>query len=164
MALAMIYPDPEKGGRGNKKERVAESAALFSATRLKQARSVLRHSAKLAEAGRRWRGPSKPIFRNSQPARGLFQMRQAVVFVTRRVALHANNCDERCCCPLPEYLPEGISLFQIQTRFVFSQTALTVRASVASRGIDKRGGFRPFSAKCAAHARQPSVARSLCWL
>jgi hypothetical protein len=74
MALAMIYPDPEKGGRGNKKERVAESAALFSATRLKQARSVLRHSAKLAEAGRRCRGPSKPISRNSQPARGLVRV------------------------------------------------------------------------------------------
>lgn len=50
MALAPIYPEPEKGGSGKKSERAAESASLFSATRLKQARSVLRHSRDLAES------------------------------------------------------------------------------------------------------------------
>jgi hypothetical protein len=50
MALAMIYPEPEKGGRGNKKERVEETSAAFSAKRLAQSRSVLRHSRDLAES------------------------------------------------------------------------------------------------------------------
>lgn len=47
MALAMIYPDPEKGGRG-KKANSSETKG-FSAARLSQARSVLRHSRALAE-------------------------------------------------------------------------------------------------------------------
>ena len=47
MALAMIYPDPDKRGRGNKGK--SSETAGFSATRLKQARSVLRHSRALAE-------------------------------------------------------------------------------------------------------------------
>jgi hypothetical protein len=50
MALAMTYPEPEKGGRGNKKQRVEETSAVFSAKRLAQARSVLRHSRDLAES------------------------------------------------------------------------------------------------------------------
>jgi hypothetical protein len=37
----MIYPLPEKGGRGHKKERVDESSTLFSAKRLQEARTVL---------------------------------------------------------------------------------------------------------------------------
>ena len=46
MALAMIYPDPEKGGRGkNSKLKLP-----FSLMRLSQARSVLRSSRSLAEA------------------------------------------------------------------------------------------------------------------
>lgn len=40
----MIYPEPEKGGRGLKKERVEETSAVFSAKRLQQARAVLRAS------------------------------------------------------------------------------------------------------------------------
>ncbi len=43
MALAMIYPEPEKGGRGKTKERVEETSAVFSQKRLAQARLVLRH-------------------------------------------------------------------------------------------------------------------------
>jgi hypothetical protein len=50
MALAMIYPNPEKGGRGKKKERVEETSTLFSAKRLSQARAVLLHSRSLAES------------------------------------------------------------------------------------------------------------------
>jgi hypothetical protein len=50
MALAMIYPEPEKGGRGKKKERVEETSTLFSAKRLSQARAVLLHSRSLAES------------------------------------------------------------------------------------------------------------------
>jgi hypothetical protein len=49
MALAMIYPEPEKGGRGHKKERVDETSMLFSSKRLQIARIVLRHSRALAE-------------------------------------------------------------------------------------------------------------------
>jgi len=48
-AMAMVYPEPEKGGRGNKKERVDEKSALFSAKRLQLARSVLRYSTPLAQ-------------------------------------------------------------------------------------------------------------------
>jgi len=48
MALAMIYPEAEKGGRGKKSERAAETVG-FSATRLRQARSVLRFSRPMAE-------------------------------------------------------------------------------------------------------------------
>jgi hypothetical protein len=48
MALAMIYPEPEKGGRGRKKERVEETTT-FSEKRLQQARAVLRHSRALAD-------------------------------------------------------------------------------------------------------------------
>ena len=51
MALAMIYPEPEKGGRGNKSKNLKETLG-FSAMRLSQARAVLRHSIDLAEAVR----------------------------------------------------------------------------------------------------------------
>ena len=40
MALAMLYPEPEKGGRGKK----APETGGFSRQRLGDARSVLRHS------------------------------------------------------------------------------------------------------------------------
>jgi hypothetical protein len=48
MAVALVYPDGGKGGRG-KKGNPAETAG-FSATRLKQARAVLAHSLDLAQA------------------------------------------------------------------------------------------------------------------
>lgn len=47
MALAMIYPEPDKRGRGNKGK--AAETSDFSQKRLSQARSVLRHSQALAE-------------------------------------------------------------------------------------------------------------------
>lgn len=47
MALAMIYPEPGKGGRGNR-QSLAENARV-SSTRLTQSRSILRHSRALAE-------------------------------------------------------------------------------------------------------------------
>jgi hypothetical protein len=50
MALAMIYPETDKRGRGNKSDAVkcAESSG-FSGRLLEQARTILRHSAELAE-------------------------------------------------------------------------------------------------------------------
>jgi hypothetical protein len=48
MALAMIYPEADKRGRGNKGK--AELNSDFSQKRLSQARTVLRHSRKLSEA------------------------------------------------------------------------------------------------------------------
>jgi len=50
MALAMIYPEPDGRGRGNKSSAIksAETAG-FSQTRLKQARSILHHSPALAD-------------------------------------------------------------------------------------------------------------------
>lgn len=50
MLLALLYPEPEKGGRGNKGK--ASETAGFSATRLKQARTVLAFSPELALAVR----------------------------------------------------------------------------------------------------------------
>ena len=50
MALAMIYPGPEKGGRGHRSERAAETATV-SATRLRQARLVLRYGEEDLAAG-----------------------------------------------------------------------------------------------------------------
>ena len=51
MALAMIYPEAEKGGRGKKSEsRNLEETSKFSHRRLNQACSVLRHSRDLAES------------------------------------------------------------------------------------------------------------------
>jgi len=49
MALAMIYPEPSKGGRGKKAANPKETLG-FSQMRLSQARSVFRHSRPLAEA------------------------------------------------------------------------------------------------------------------
>jgi hypothetical protein len=49
MVMAMMYPESENSGRG-KKKTAAESAGVFSDTRLKQARAVLRHSRSLAES------------------------------------------------------------------------------------------------------------------
>lgn len=49
MALAMIYPEPETGGRGKKSQRVEETST-FSTKRLQQARSVLAFSKPMAEA------------------------------------------------------------------------------------------------------------------
>jgi ParB-like nuclease domain len=48
MAVAMLYPDGGKGGRG--KRRNPSETVGFSATRLKQARAVLAHSLDLAQA------------------------------------------------------------------------------------------------------------------
>ena len=49
MALALIYPEPEKGGRGKKSEARNSTVSVgFSQTRLNVARSVLRHSPDLA--------------------------------------------------------------------------------------------------------------------
>jgi hypothetical protein len=53
MVLAMIYPEPERGGRGNKSALGKGSDSepfLFSKARLSDARSVLRHSRVLAES------------------------------------------------------------------------------------------------------------------
>src|SRR5689334_13817340 len=41
ISLAMLYPEPEKGGRGHRKERVDETSTV-SAKRLQLARLVLR--------------------------------------------------------------------------------------------------------------------------
>jgi hypothetical protein len=49
MAIAMLYPEPEKGGRGKKRFAKLEG---FSHDRLSQARQVLRHSVELANAVR----------------------------------------------------------------------------------------------------------------
>jgi hypothetical protein len=46
MALAFIYPEPEKGGRGRKSNR--SETEQFSKVRLSDARSVLRHSRRLS--------------------------------------------------------------------------------------------------------------------
>jgi ParB-like chromosome segregation protein Spo0J len=51
IALAMIYPEPEKGGRGKKSDALNSAvSAGFSSRRLNAARSVLRHSRDLAES------------------------------------------------------------------------------------------------------------------
>ena len=49
MALAIIHPVPEKGGRG-KKKTMDETSTLFSPKRLQLARTVLAHSPDLAQA------------------------------------------------------------------------------------------------------------------
>jgi hypothetical protein len=49
MALAMIYPEPGRGGRGNTGgAKAARNIGGFSDERLRQARSILRHSHALA--------------------------------------------------------------------------------------------------------------------
>ena len=50
MALAMLYPEPEKGGRGHKGKATETSG--FSQQRLREARAVLHHSPELARAVR----------------------------------------------------------------------------------------------------------------
>ena len=46
MAVAILYPEPDKAGRGNKGK--ASETDGFSQSRLKAARAVLRHSTDLA--------------------------------------------------------------------------------------------------------------------
>ena len=43
IGLALIYPEPEKGGRGKRSENSNETLG-FSIMRLSQARTILRHS------------------------------------------------------------------------------------------------------------------------
>jgi hypothetical protein len=50
MAVAMLYPEPEKGGRG--KKRNLPDLAGFNHQRLSDARRILHHSAELANAVR----------------------------------------------------------------------------------------------------------------
>ncbi len=50
MALAMVYPDSGEGGRGKKDEGNLQLSGKFSKERLRQARTVLHYSRKLAEA------------------------------------------------------------------------------------------------------------------
>lgn len=47
MAMALLYPEPDKPGRGNKGK--ARESTGFSQDRLRQARQVLRYSRELAE-------------------------------------------------------------------------------------------------------------------
>jgi len=49
MALAVIYPEPEKGGRGKRSENSKETLG-FSTMRLSQARAILRHSREMAQS------------------------------------------------------------------------------------------------------------------
>jgi hypothetical protein len=49
MATAMIYPEPEKGGRGKKVANSTETVG-FSGQRLSYARTVLAHSLPIATA------------------------------------------------------------------------------------------------------------------
>jgi hypothetical protein len=51
MGVALLYPEPEKGGRGKHGKNLSESEG-FSPARLSQARAVLAHSRALAEAVR----------------------------------------------------------------------------------------------------------------
>jgi hypothetical protein len=51
MVVAMLYPEPEKGGRGKKSEaRNRPETGQFSKQRLSDARTILRHSRKVAES------------------------------------------------------------------------------------------------------------------
>ena len=51
MALALMYPEPETGGRGRKSKAGNSSLSDgFSSTRLKQARAVLHYSRPLAQS------------------------------------------------------------------------------------------------------------------
>jgi hypothetical protein len=59
MALAMIHPVPEKGGRG-KKKTMDETSTLFSPKRLQLARTVLAHSPDLAQGTECWKLPIDP--------------------------------------------------------------------------------------------------------
>ena len=53
MALAMLYPEPEKGGRGKKRQATNSLVSSgFSQQRLSQARAVLHYSRELAESVR----------------------------------------------------------------------------------------------------------------
>jgi hypothetical protein len=78
MQLAMLFPEPEKGGRG-KKSAVLNSAetAGFSTRRLNEARAVLRYSRELAEqvratspdrAGELWVGGRGQVGRGARQA------------------------------------------------------------------------------------------------
>jgi hypothetical protein len=49
IALAMLYPEPEKGGRGKKSANAKESLG-FTTQRLSEARSILEYSRELALA------------------------------------------------------------------------------------------------------------------
>ena len=50
IALAMLYPEPEKGGRGKKDAaRNPQENWEFTGERLRQARTILHHSQGLAE-------------------------------------------------------------------------------------------------------------------
>jgi hypothetical protein len=50
MALAMLYPEGERGRGKNAAARKAQETTGFSSERLRQARSVLHHSRALAES------------------------------------------------------------------------------------------------------------------
>ena len=52
IALAILFPEAEKGGRGKKSSTNLADAATFSQRRLQEARSVLAFSRELAEAVR----------------------------------------------------------------------------------------------------------------
>jgi hypothetical protein len=50
IAMALLYPEPEKGGRG--KKRNGSETEQFSKVRLSQARAIVAHSPQLAHAVR----------------------------------------------------------------------------------------------------------------
>jgi hypothetical protein len=51
MAVALVYPEPEKGGRGKRSEAInGPVSGQFSKQRLNEARTVLHHSRSPAES------------------------------------------------------------------------------------------------------------------
>lgn len=56
MAVAMIYPEPEKGGRGKKATNTKETLG-FSAMRLSHARTVLRLASTATKKSSLWQLP-----------------------------------------------------------------------------------------------------------
>lgn len=50
MVIAMLYPEPEKGGRGKRSKTNSKETLGFSPTLVSQARAILQHSRELAES------------------------------------------------------------------------------------------------------------------
>ena len=63
IALAMIYPDPEKGGRGKKAKNFSETEG-FSAARLSQALSAASLATARPRSAGWWQASVEPLFGN----------------------------------------------------------------------------------------------------
>ena len=126
MAVAILYPEPETGGRGKKAKALETSG--FSRQRLGQARAVLRHSTDLALAVR---GGARKLDEALDEAKAAQERRQSVGSAKKRLSDEVET---------PRNVPGEIGATRVRNAIS--------RERVGGRAPQLRGGARLCASAC----------------